>query len=57
MKAAYFKEHGGAEKIIYGDYKDPGPGPGEVLVRVRAGAMNHVDLLLLDGRGKRLLIP
>ncbi len=50
MKAAYFKEHGGAEKIIYGDYKDPVPGPGEVLVRVRACAMNHVDLLLLDGR-------
>lgn len=50
MKAAYFKEHGGAEKIIYDDYKDPVPGPGEVLVRVRACALNHVDLLLLDGR-------
>lgn len=50
MKAAYFKEHGGVEKIIYGDYKDPVPGPGEALVRVRACALNHVDLLLLDGR-------
>ena len=50
MKAAYFKEHGGAEKIIYGDYKDPVPGPGEVVVRVRACALNHVDLLLVDGR-------
>ncbi len=50
MKAAYFKEHGGSEKIIYGEYKDPVPGPGEVLVRVRACALNHVDLLLLDGR-------
>lgn len=50
MKAAYFTEHGGPEKIIYGDYKDPVPGPGEALVRVRACALNHVDLLLLDGR-------
>ncbi len=50
MKAAYFKEHGGVDKIIYGDYKDPAPGPGEVVVRVRACALNHVDLLLLDGR-------
>lgn len=50
MKAAYFKEHGGADKIVYGDYKDPVPGPADVLVRVRACALNHVDLLLLDGR-------
>ena len=49
MKAAYFTEHGGPEKVIYGDYKDPVAGPGEVLVRVHACALNHVDLLLLDG--------
>jgi len=49
MKAAYFSEHGGPEKVIYGDYKDPVAGPGEVLVRVRACALNHVDLLLLNG--------
>ena len=50
MKAAYFKEHGGSDKIIYGDYRDPAPGPGEVVVRVRACALNQVDMLLLDGR-------
>ncbi len=50
MKAAFFKEHGGAEKILYDDYRDPVIGPGEVLVRVRACALNHVDMLLLDGR-------
>ncbi len=50
MKAAFFKEHGGAEKILYEDYRDPVAGPGEVLVRVRACGLNHVDLLLLDGR-------
>ena len=50
MKAAYFKEHGGSDKIIYGDYKDPAPDAGEVVVRVKACALNHVDMLLLDGR-------
>ncbi|HEV8306713.1 MAG TPA: zinc-binding dehydrogenase [Methylomirabilota bacterium] len=50
MKAAYFSEHGGPEKLVYGGYKDPVAGPGEALVRVHACALNHVDLLLLDGR-------
>ena len=50
MKAAFFKEHGGAEKLLYDDYRDPVPAPNEVVVRVRACALNHVDLLLLDGR-------
>ena len=50
MKAAYFKEHGGSDKIVYGDYRDPVAGPGEVVVRVAACALNQVDMLLLDGR-------
>ena len=50
MKAAYFKEHGGSDKIIYGDYKDPVAGAGDAVVRVRACALNQVDMLLLDGR-------
>jgi NADPH:quinone reductase-like Zn-dependent oxidoreductase len=50
LKAALFREHGGAEKILYEDYRDPAVTPAEVLVRVRACALNHVDMLLLDGR-------
>lgn len=50
MRAAYFKEHGGSDKVLYGDYRDPAPGAGEVLVRVGACALNQVDMLLLDGR-------
>jgi NADPH:quinone reductase-like Zn-dependent oxidoreductase len=50
MKAAFFKEHGGSEKILYADYRDPVPEADEVVVRVRACALNHVDMLLLDGR-------
>jgi NADPH:quinone reductase-like Zn-dependent oxidoreductase len=50
VKAAYFKEHGGSDRILYGDYRDPVPGAGEALVRVRSCALNQVDMLLLDGR-------
>ena len=50
MKAAFFKEHGGSDKILYDDYRDPRPEAGEVVVRVRACALNQVDMLLLDGR-------
>ena len=50
MKAALFREHGGAEKILYEDYRDPVVSPVEVLVRVKACALNQVDMLLLDGR-------
>ena len=50
MKAAFFKEHGGSDKILYGEYRDPRAESDEVLVRVRACALNQVDMLLLDGR-------
>ena len=50
MNAAFFNEHGGSDKIIYGDYRDPTPAAGDVVVRVRACALNQVDMLLLDGR-------
>jgi NADPH:quinone reductase-like Zn-dependent oxidoreductase len=50
VKAAFFKEHGGADKILYDEYRDPAPAAGEVVVRVRACALNQVDMLLLDGR-------
>ena len=33
MRAAFFKEHGGPEKIIWGEYKDPVLGPTDVLVK------------------------
>jgi len=50
VKAAYFKEHGGSDKILYDDYRDPVPDATDVVVRVGACALNHVDMLLLDGR-------
>jgi NADPH:quinone reductase-like Zn-dependent oxidoreductase len=50
MKAVYIAEPGGPEKLIFGDRPDPEAGAGEVLLRVRASAVNHADLALRAGR-------
>ena len=44
MKAVRFHAHGGPDVLRYEDAADPTPGPGEALVRVRACALNHLDL-------------
>jgi NADPH:quinone reductase-like Zn-dependent oxidoreductase len=44
MKAVRFYEHGGLDVLRHEEVPDIEPGPGEVLVRVRACAFNHLDL-------------
>ncbi len=44
MKAVRFHAHGGPEVLRYEDAPDPELRPGEVIVRVRACALNHLDL-------------
>ena len=44
MKAVRFYEHGGTERLRYEDTADPVPGPGEIVVRVKACALNYLDL-------------
>jgi NADPH:quinone reductase-like Zn-dependent oxidoreductase len=49
LKAIQFQEHGGPEVLRYADVPDPEPRPNEVLVRVRACALNHLDLWVRRG--------
>jgi NADPH:quinone reductase-like Zn-dependent oxidoreductase len=44
MKAIRFHQHGGPEVLRYEDAPDPRPAPGRAIVRVRACALNHLDL-------------
>ncbi len=44
MKAVVFHEYGGVDKLRYEDAPDPSPQPREVLVRVKAVALNHLDI-------------
>jgi len=56
MKAVRFHRHGGPEVLVYEDAPDPVFGPGDVLVRVRACALNHLDLWQRRGLD-RVTIP
>ncbi len=49
MKAVVFTGKGGPDVIQVRDLPEPVPGPGEVLVRVRAAALNRADLLQRRG--------
>lgn len=49
MRAAIFHENGGPEVLRIEEVARPVPGPGEALVRVRAAAMNHLDLWVRRG--------
>jgi NADPH:quinone reductase-like Zn-dependent oxidoreductase len=58
MKALAFHEHGGLDKLKYQDVADPKIGAGDVLVRVKAAALNHLDLFVREGiPGLKLPLP
>lgn len=44
MKAVRFHQYGGPEVLQYEDAPDPVRGPEQVLVRVKACALNHLDI-------------
>lgn len=44
MHAVQFTDHGDRDVIEYGPHPDPAAGPDDVLVSMRAGALNHLDL-------------
>lgn len=49
MKSVQFDEHGDRAVIEYGEFEDPEPDRGEVLVEVKAGALNHLDIWTRKG--------
>jgi NADPH:quinone reductase-like Zn-dependent oxidoreductase len=58
MKAIRFHAHGGLDVLQYEDVADPVPAPGEAVVRVRACALNHLDLWQRRGIDKvRIPLP
>jgi NADPH:quinone reductase-like Zn-dependent oxidoreductase len=53
MRAVVFREHGGPEVLRSETLDDPSPARGEVLVRVRACALNHLDIWTRKGQAGR----
>jgi NADPH:quinone reductase-like Zn-dependent oxidoreductase len=49
MKAARIHQHGGPEVLVYEDVPDPQIKANQILVRVRACALNHLDLFVRAG--------
>lgn len=49
MKAVQFGEHGDRDVIEYGEFPDPEPAGDEVVVDVKAGALNHLDVWTRKG--------
>ncbi|GAB4543812.1 MAG: zinc-binding dehydrogenase [Anaerolineales bacterium] len=58
MKAILFHQHGGPEVLEYADFPTPEPKAGEVLVRIRAAALNRMDVMVRNGwQGLKLDMP
>lgn len=58
MRAAVIREYGGRDKIRVEEVPTPAPGPGEVLLRVRACALNRLDVFGRQGlRGPAVHTP
>ena len=60
MKAIYIEAHGGPEVLTYGDRPEPVVGAREVIVRVRASALNRVDTYTragVRGMGREFPLP
>ncbi len=49
MKAVRIHEDGGPEVLVLEEAPDPSPAPGEILVRLRASALNHLDVWIRKG--------
>jgi NADPH:quinone reductase-like Zn-dependent oxidoreductase len=57
VKAIRFHQHGGPEVLRYEEVPTPAPGPGEVLIGLRAAALNHLDLFVRSGQTPGVDLP
>lgn len=58
MRAVGIREHGTVDQVEILDVPKPEPGPGHVLLRVRAAALNRLDLYTIQGiPGLKLQMP
>jgi NADPH:quinone reductase-like Zn-dependent oxidoreductase len=57
VKAVRFHQHGGPEVLRYEEVPTPAPGPGQVLVGLRAAALNHLDLFVRTGQTPGVALP
>lgn len=49
MKAIYYNSFGGPDVLQYGDVIDPTPGPGQLLIYVKAVSLNPADFKMRSG--------
>jgi len=58
MRAAYHITQGGTDVLRVGELPDPAPGPTDVLIRVKAAALDRVDVYWREGsHGMRVTPP
>jgi NADPH:quinone reductase-like Zn-dependent oxidoreductase len=58
MKTILFRQHGGPEVLEYTDFPTPEPKAGEALIRLRAAALNRMDVFVRNGwPGLKLELP
>ena len=58
MQAVYIESHGGPEVLTFGERPEPEHEPSQVKIRVRASALNRLDLFTREGgRGLRREFP
>jgi NADPH:quinone reductase-like Zn-dependent oxidoreductase len=50
MKTLLSREPGGPETLELAEVADPAPGPGQLLVRVKACAINYPDVLIIEDK-------
>ncbi len=58
MRAVQFRTHGGPDVLSLENVPDPNPGPHDVVIRVKAASVNHLDIFVRRGiPGLKLPLP